>query len=156
TRRARDTGGWLACAGRGGGVRREPLRGNAARGAQVYESAGCAACHTIRGRGGAMGPDLTDVGVRSSPSYLRRSIVEPQTDVPTGFRQMRATTRDGRRLTGIRVNEDTFSIQFRDVGGVLYSFFKEELTELRTDEGRTAMPSFRARLEPAALDDLVA
>ena len=56
---------------------------------------------------------------------------------------------------GVRVNEDTFSIQFRDGGGTLYSFFKEELAELATD-GKTAMPGFRERLEPTALDDLVA
>jgi hypothetical protein len=66
------------------------------------------------------------------------------------------TTRDGRRLTGGRVNEDTFSIQFRDAGGTLYSFFKDELAEFATDEGRTAMPSYRDRLAPKALEDLVA
>jgi hypothetical protein len=30
------------------------------------------------------------------------------------------------------------------------------LAELATDDGRTVMPSFRDRLEPTALDDLVA
>jgi len=139
-----------------GRVKREPLPGDAARGAQVYEAAGCAACHTIRGRGGAIGPDLTDAGARSSAPFLRRSIVDPQADTPSGFKQIRAMTSDGRRLIGVRVNEDTFSIQFRDSGGALYSFFKEELAELTIDDGRTAMPSFRERLEPAALDDLVA
>jgi hypothetical protein len=59
-------------------------------------------------------------------------------------------------MIGVRVNEDTFSIQFRDAGGTLYSFFKEELAELAADDGRTVMPSFRDRLEPTALDDLVA
>jgi putative heme-binding domain-containing protein len=139
-----------------GRVKREPLPGDSARGAQVYESAGCAACHTIHGRGGPTGPDLTDVGARSGPAFLRRSIVDPQADVPSGFRQVRAVTRDGRRLVGVRVNEDPFSIQLRDAGGTLYSFFKDELTEFATDDGRTAMPSYRERLEPAALDDLVA
>jgi len=140
-----------------GRVKREPLAGDAARGAQVYEAVGCAACHTIRGRGGPTGPDLTDIGARSSPAYLRRAIVDPQADVPSGFKQVRAVAREGsRRIIGVLVNEDTFSIQFRDAGGTLYSFFKEELAELATDDGRTAMPSFRERLEPAALDDLVA
>jgi putative heme-binding domain-containing protein len=138
-----------------GRVKREALSGDATRGAQVYESVGCAACHTIRGRGGPAGPDLTDVGARSSPAYIRRSIVDPQAEVPSGFKQIRAVTREGRRMTGVVVNEDTFSIQFRDAGGTLYSFFKEELAELATDRG-TLMPSFRERLEPAALDDLVA
>jgi cytochrome c oxidase cbb3-type subunit III len=139
-----------------GRVKREPLPGDAARGAQVYEAVGCAACHTIRGRGGPTGPDLTDVGARSSPAFLRRSIVDPQADVPSGFKQIRAVTREGRRMIGVRVNEDTFSIQFRDAGGTLYSFYKDELAELATDDGRTAMPSFRERLESTALEDLVA
>ncbi|HEY7285315.1 MAG TPA: c-type cytochrome [Vicinamibacterales bacterium] len=139
-----------------GRVKHEPLPGDAARGANVYESAGCGACHTIRGRGGPMGPDLTDVGARSSPAFLRRSLVDPQADVPGGFKQVRIVTRDGRRLAGVRVNEDTFSIQFRDTAGQLYSFYKDELAEPPADAGRAAMPSFRDRLEPAALDDLVA
>lgn len=139
-----------------GRVSREPLPGDAARGARVYDAVGCAACHTIGGRGGPIGPDLTDIGARSSPAFLRRSIVDPQADTPTGFKQVRAVTREGRRLIGVRVNEDTFSIQFRDAGGALHSYFKDELAELATDDGRTAMPGFRERLEPAALDDLVA
>jgi cytochrome c oxidase cbb3-type subunit III len=138
-----------------GQVKREPLPGDASRGAQVYEAVGCAACHTIHGRGGPTGPDLTDVGARSSPAYIRRAIVDPQAEVPVGFKQIRAVTPDGRRTTGVVVNEDTFSIQFRDPGGTLHSYFKEELAELATDR-RTTMPGFRERLEPAALDDLVA
>lgn len=139
-----------------GQVKRQPLAGDASRGEHVYQTNGCAACHTVRGRGGPIGPDLTDVGARSSPGFLRQALIEPEAEVPTGFRMVRAVTRDGRRLHGVRVNEDTFSIQFRDAGGTLYSFFKEELAEFATDEGRTAMPSYRERLEPKALEDLVA
>jgi cytochrome c oxidase cbb3-type subunit III len=138
-----------------GRVKREPLPGDARRGAQMYDASGCATCHTIRGRGGPTGPDLTDVGARSSPAYIRRSIVDPQADVPAGFKRIHAVTREGRRITGVVVNEDPFSIQFRDAGGTLYSYFKEELSELAIDRS-TTMPSFRERFEPAALDDLVA
>ena len=139
-----------------GRVKREPLPGDRARGEKVYEATGCASCHTIRGRGGATGPDLTDVGARSSPGYLRRAIVDPQADLPSDFKQVRALTRDGRRVSGVRVNEDAFSIQFRDASGTLHSYFKDELTEFGADDRRTMMPGYRDRLEPAALDDIVA
>ena len=56
-----------------GRVRRQALPGDAASGAQVYQANGCASCHTIQGRGGAFGPDLTDVGARSSAVASRRS-----------------------------------------------------------------------------------
>lgn len=136
--------------------RREPLPGDAGRGAQVYAARGCASCHTIGGRGGPTGPDLTDVGARSSAAFLRQSILDPAADVPSGFMQVRAVTRDGQQLTGVRVNEDTFSIQFRDATGALHSFFKDELVEFAREPGKTPMPSYRERLEPGALDDLVA
>jgi len=139
-----------------GRLKREPLPGDAVRGAQIYQASGCAACHTIGGRGGPTGPDLTDVGGRSSPAFLRQSLVDPQADVPSGFMQVRVVTREGRNLTGVRVNEDTFSIQFRDTAGALYSFFKDELTEFARDTGKTSMPSYRERLAPNTLDDLVA
>jgi cytochrome c oxidase cbb3-type subunit III len=138
-----------------GRAKREPLTGDASRGAQLYETSGCAACHTISGRGGPTGPDLTNIGARSSPAFLRQAIVDPEADLPAGFRMVHAMTRDGRRLTGIRVTEDSFSIQFRDGSGTLHSFFKDELEELVT-EAKTAMPSFRGRLKGGALDDLVA
>jgi cytochrome c oxidase cbb3-type subunit III len=139
-----------------GRVSRQTLPGDAASGAQVYQANGCATCHTIQGRGGAFGPDLTDVGARSSPAFLRESLLDPVADVPTGFMQVRAVTRGGQRLTGVRVNEDPFSIQFRGATGALHSFFKSELAEFAKDEGKTPMPSYRDRLDATALDNLVA
>ena len=50
-----------------GRVRREPLPGDAARGAQVYRPAAAQRVTRFSGRGGPTGPDLTDVGARSSP-----------------------------------------------------------------------------------------
>ena len=139
-----------------GRVARQPLPGDAASGARVYQANGCASCHTIQGRGGAFGPDLTDVGARSGPAFIRESLLDPGADVPAGFMQVRAVTREGQRLTGVRVNEDPFSIQFRDAKSVLHSFFKNELAELAKDEGKTPMPGYRDRLDATALDDLVA
>jgi mono/diheme cytochrome c family protein len=41
----------------------EPLQGSAQRGEQIYRSKGnCAQCHALHGRGGTLGPELTDVG----------------------------------------------------------------------------------------------
>ena len=43
----------------------ERLPGDSARGKLVYAAKGaCSTCHIIRGDGGALGPDLTDVGAR--------------------------------------------------------------------------------------------
>jgi putative heme-binding domain-containing protein len=148
----------------------ERVAGDARRGAELYAGKGaCAKCHTLRGEGSAFGPDLTDVGLRRSAAYLRRSLVEPNAEVPQAFNAFRAdvslpqnflyvriVTSDGRKVDGVRVNEDTFSIQIREAPGKVHSFFKADLKELHKDRGRSPMPSYRDALTTTELDDLVA
>ncbi len=125
-----------------GSLPRESAGGDASRGAQIYATkGGCAQCHMIHGQGGVFGPDLSDIGRRRSVPYLRRALVDPNADVPQSYspwRQdvslpenflfVRLTTRDGQELSGVRVNEDTFSIQIREATGAVHSFLKSELT----------------------------
>ena len=63
---------------------------------------------------------------------------------------------DGRELRGVRVNEDTFSIQLRDATNRLHSLWKHQLRLLDKQWGRSPMPSYKESLAPAELDDLVA
>jgi cytochrome c1 len=53
------------------------------------------------------------------------------------------------------VNEDTFSIQVRDLAGNLHSYWKADLAELQKDRGKSPMPAY-GKLASAELDDLVA
>ena len=108
------------------------------------------------GRGGVVGPGLDDIGARRSAAHLREALIDPEASVPSGFLQLRVVTRDGRALTGIRVNEDGFSIQFRDLSGRLHSFWKRELETLEQQWQRSPMGSYEARLTSEETDDLVA
>lgn len=139
-----------------GRVKHEPVPGDPARGEEIYRVQGCVSCHVVNGHGGPPGPDLTDIGARTSPAYLRESLLDPEREVPNGFLLVRVRTSSGERLTGVRVNEDAFSVQFWDLAGTLHSFFKEELSELERPTGKSPMPSYRDRLQPRELDDLVA
>lgn len=131
--------------------------GDASRGETIYNGkGGCAACHTIGGRGGAFGPDLTGIGSKRSAAHLRASVADPAAEVARDFLFVRAVTRAGRTVEGVRVNEDSFSIQVREVQGALHSFWKAELRELKSDAARSAMPGYRGRLSEAELDDLAA
>jgi ubiquinol-cytochrome c reductase cytochrome b subunit len=49
---------------------RQGVSGDAAAGAQLFEQKACISCHSIRGTGGARGPDLTDVGKRLTGDEL--------------------------------------------------------------------------------------
>ncbi len=147
-----------------------PVHGDPVRGAELYRSKGkCGQCHMIAGEGGRLGPELTDIGERRSPGYLRTAITDPEraipenfflyrfvTLLPDNFLQVRVVTKNGRRITGIRLNEDPFSIQIRDFSDRIYSFWKSELTELHKDWGKSPMPSYRGVFTPAEMDDLIA
>jgi putative heme-binding domain-containing protein len=135
----------------------QQIAGDPAHGQAVYSGKGaCASCHTVNGRGGALGPDLTDIGAVRSPSYLRESLLEPEAAVPDGFLQVEVVTRDGRRIQGVRVNEDTFSIQIRDLAGNFHSYFRTELQKIHKQPGKSPMPSYKSALTPGELDDLIA
>jgi len=139
-----------------GRVAHKPLAGNAKRGEQIYAAQGCAKCHTIAGRGGPVGPDLSDIGSRASATYLSKALTDPESDVPDGFLQVRAVTLGGESVMGVRVNEDAFSIQIVDISGHLHSLWKRELKELFKDWGKSPMPTYRNSLTQVQLDDLVA
>jgi putative heme-binding domain-containing protein len=148
----------------------EKTPGDPARGQQLYlGKGGCAVCHAIRGRGGAVGTDLTDIGLRRGAAYLKTAILQPEASVPRAFSSyrsdislaqnfllVRAVTRAGVEVSGVRVNEDTFSIQIRDATNRVRSFWKSELRQLRKEWGRSPMPSYAGVFSPEELDDLVA
>ena len=135
----------------------ETVSGNPQRGQEVYQAKGkCGQCHIVNGQGISVGPELTDVGARRSATYLRASLVTPEAAVPDGFLQVRITTKDGRHITGVRINEDTFTIQIRDLSGQTYSFFKQELRDLQKDFGKSPMPGYQNTLTASELDDLIA
>lgn len=52
------------------------------RGAQLFRSARCQECHTINGKGGASGPNLTVVGSRRSREYIIDQIKNPKAHNP--------------------------------------------------------------------------
>jgi mono/diheme cytochrome c family protein len=52
------------------------------RGAQIFQNGRCKECHTIKGKGGAVGPNLTFVGSRRSREYILEQIKNPKSHNP--------------------------------------------------------------------------
>lgn len=130
--------------------------GDPVRGRALYDKLGCAGCHIVNGEGRGFGPELSSIGGARSLSYLKESIESPAATVPEGFVVITARTRDGIAIRGVRVNEDTFTIQIKDAANRYQSFRKAELTEFQLQKSESLMPSYRGKLSPAELQDLVA
>ena len=59
-----------------------PAAPELARGAQVFEDAGCRGCHKLGGVGGIVGPELDKVGARRSPEWLEKHFLAPAAVTP--------------------------------------------------------------------------
>jgi putative heme-binding domain-containing protein len=147
----------------------ETVAGDVQKGAELLKSKGaCLTCHTLHGEGVAIGPDLTDVGRRRSVAFLRRSLVDPGADVPqsatpvnpegqpTNFLFVRAKTKAGKDVAGVRINESTYTLLVRDLTGRIHSLVKSDLVELHKDKGTSPMPVYTAVFTPAEMNDLLA
>lgn len=51
-------------------------------GSLLFSGNGCTACHTINGRGGQVGPDLSHVGSRRDRQWIAEQITEPASHFP--------------------------------------------------------------------------
>lgn len=132
------------------------VAGNIPMGEEVFfGKAGCGGCHIVKGRGGSLGPDLTEVGARRSPAHLRQAVASPAEALPAGFLMLTITDATGTKMRGIRLNEDTFTIQIKDLGGKLHSFRKSDIT-LAKETGKTPMPAYKHKLSENEFDNLIA
>jgi putative heme-binding domain-containing protein len=127
--------------------------GDAANGERIF-SASCAGCHRINGRGGALGPDLSRIGSRGR-TVLVRKIRAPNASIVPGYNTVTLVTSEGRRIRGVKINEDAYSIRIMDTSQRLQGYAKEMLREVIKEQG-SLMPAFPvARLNDHDLDDLV-
>lgn len=85
------------------------LEGDVEEGKRLFwdeqSKAGCAKCHTVAGKGGKVGPELTSVaGTRTLP-YIVESIVKPSAVIVSGFSPILVLTNDGERISGTKKEE---------------------------------------------------
>lgn len=138
----------------------EAMPGDPVRGEQIYRtSGGCPACHIVQGHGRGIGPELTFVGDQRGLDFLRQSLADPAAAQPQtmGFRDyltVRIETLE-ERVEGMRVNEDAFTIQVRDISGTVHSFRKAELTHFEKVFAHSLMPAYGAVLSGKDIDDVV-
>lgn len=132
----------------------ETVKGDTTAGAALYK-ANCATCHAIRGEGGLSGPDLTLIGTMRSSSDMRAAIVDPNAQVAAEHWSVIVKTTDGKTIHGVRLNEDTHSLQMRDDQGRLVALRKADLAGYELVR-RSPMPSFQGKLSDAQIGDVIA
>jgi len=117
----------------------------------------CRVCHTFEGRGGKVGPDLTQV--RAKPAReIFESIINPSAKIDSNYSTLNVTTRDGRRQAGVRRDESEERLRLFDTSTMPPVSRAIPRTEILSIERalRSAMPDdFGTRFSEKQLLDLV-
>ncbi len=128
--------------------------GDGARGRALF-AAQCATCHRVRGEGGRSGPDLSEAGLSMRAIEIETSMLEPDAAFSTSSRPFRVVMKDGSAVTGLLANQDMLSVQMTTDRGALVSLAKSELREWGFEK-KSPMPSYRGRMSPQELADVIA
>jgi putative heme-binding domain-containing protein len=103
--------------------------GSPYQGKKLFE-ASCARCHTLFGKGGQVGPDLTSYK-RDDLSNMLLSIVNPSAEIREGFETHLILTGDGRALTGFVVERDNRVVVLRSADGQDLRLERGNIEEMR-------------------------
>ncbi len=149
-------------------VRAPEQPGNSQHGKELfYGDANCSGCHMVEGKGGRLGPDLTEVGgaravdyivdsVRYPSHRLAQGLSEATKEFPQEYETVTAVTSDGKKITGVTLNEDSFSVQVMDAGEHIYLLEKDKLRSFKKTRV-SLMPAYSATLlSDKDLQDIVA
>ena len=138
---------------------REALSGaDAERGRTLYFSkhgATCATCHQLEGTGNAFAPDLSEISTRADADFIIQSILDPSAQITEGFAMQVVTTRDGKSVGGIVLEETGRHLSFGVVGGTTVTVARADILKRET-AGVSAMPPLAAMLDARQIADITA
>jgi cytochrome c oxidase cbb3-type subunit 3 len=142
--------------------------GDATHGDKLFRgSAGCFTCHMVNGKGGRLGPDLTNIAtaratesliesIRNPSSHLATGLIENTKEFPQEYETVMVVTEDGQSLTGVALNEDNFSLQMMDTQQQIHLFEKDKLKSFKKSR-ESLMPAYDEKTLPEQdLHDLLA
>ncbi len=107
----------------------------------------CARCHIVNGRGGTLGPDLSNLGRDRRAAQIEDALRHPKGGATS------IKLRDGSTLRGMVRNENTFDIQIQSLDGLFHSVAKSQVLSVAR-ETAPLMPPVAA--SDAAFRDLMA
>ena len=116
----------------------------------------CVQCHTVRGEGGKVGPDLTTVGTQFSRREIAESILFPSKAVREGYQAVNVETRDGDLLSGLLKAETADEITLVDSAAQLHRIPKNQIVSRKFSELSLMPEGLQAALTLSEFSDLLA
>lgn len=132
------------------------LKGDAAKGQQMFMQAGCVACHRVKGQFIDFGPDLTQIGAKLSAEGLFTAILYPSAAIEHSFVGQQITTKEGQTITGYPISETDTELTLRIAGGASTPVKKASIVKKEEMKLSLMPPGLAGAIGPQGLADLVA
>lgn len=129
------------------------------RGGELYIALKCASCHTMKGEGGSVGPDLTQLGNRFSTRDMLEALIEPSKVISDQYESKVFHMKDGTKQLGRLMGEtdDHYVISQNPYAPQLtVELSKKEVQEIRVSEISIMPPGTLNVLSPEELSDIMA
>jgi len=148
---AEDVAGWIKLLER---------PGDAASGRRVFFSpvgARCSVCHKYDGRGGNIGPDLTQLGRSATRERVITSILRPNQEIAPDYQAWVLTTSDGKTYTGLRMPKpgDDGKEVYADPAGKLFTLASSDIEDRHVSSTSIMPEKLQSELSIDDLRDLV-
>ena len=147
-----------------------PASGNVAGGEAIFWGKGtCGTCHMIKAKGNILGPDLSNLGGTRKVQNIVDALTKEEHKIAadggthdttllpmTTYQPVRVTTADGKVVSGILKNEDSFSLQVFGKDDLNIYRFKRQDVKVFYDPNSLMPHDWDKRLTPAEFQDLLA
>ncbi|MDA0591006.1 MAG: HEAT repeat domain-containing protein [Planctomycetota bacterium] len=115
----------------------------------------CSKCHTLQGRGGDTGPDLTFIAKRMDRQRLVQSIIDPSREIAPQYVPWVVELKSGKTLTGIALNREGNNEVFAASDGKITRINTSDI-EARHPSRVSVMPDgLASKIGPRVIYDLI-
>ncbi|MEK6477494.1 c-type cytochrome [Catalinimonas sp. 4WD22] len=128
-------------------------------GQNMYLATRCVTCHSMRGEGGIIGPDLTQLGTRFSAEDMITAIVEPNKTISDQYASTVLYLKNGQSVVGRLTDQDEenyYLSQNPFAPDVIREVPKEEVTDTKMSAVSVMPPGTINALGEDELRDLIA
>jgi len=128
-------------------------------GKNMFDATLCSSCHSMRGEGGAVGPDLTQVGTRFSTKDILEHTLDPNKEISDQYAATVFTMKDGSSIVGRLINEENgkYSVsQNPFMPQSLREISKADVASTKLSKVSLMLPGLLGRLNDEEIKDLVA
>ncbi len=116
----------------------------------------CVQCHTVRGEGGKVGPDMTTVGTQFSRREIAESILFPSKAVREGYQSLNVETKDGDLISGLLKGETVDEVTLVDSAAQLQRVPKAQIAARSLSELSLMPEGLHTALSVSEFADLLA